>query len=131
MKKIVSITMMMVAIMVATFSFVSCGSDDDDNKKTVTYGMGFDTVESSSIEEMAKISNTFTEAVGKVDGVKFTGLGSSEFIYSGSEDKIVSACKIAEGALANEAIAGTYVFEVYRNDQNKTVIFTYTANVLE
>ena len=30
MKKIVSITMMMVAIMVATFSFVSCGSDDDN-----------------------------------------------------------------------------------------------------
>ena len=33
MKKIVSITMMMVAIMVATFSFVSCGSDDDNKNQ--------------------------------------------------------------------------------------------------
>lgn len=32
MKKILSISMMMVAMMVATFSLVSCSSDDDDNK---------------------------------------------------------------------------------------------------
>ena len=31
MKKILSISMMMLAIMVATFSFASCGSDDDNN----------------------------------------------------------------------------------------------------
>ena len=37
MKKIVSITMMMVAIMVATFSFVSCGSDDDNNDNKNQY----------------------------------------------------------------------------------------------
>ncbi len=131
MKKILSITMMLVAIMVATVSFSSCSSNDDDNNKTVSYGMGFDKVESSNLEEMAKISNTFQEAVGKVDGVKFTGLGSSEFIYSGSEDKIKDACKVAEGALANEAISGTYVFVVYKNDANRTTIYTYTKNVLK
>lgn len=131
MKKILSITMMMVAMMVATFSLVSCSSDDDDNKKTVTYGMGFDEMESESIEEMAKISNTFQQAIGKVDGVKFTGLDSSEFIYSGSEDKIKEACKLAEGALANEAISGTYVFVVYKNNANKTNVYTYMVNVLK
>jgi hypothetical protein len=130
MKKILSITMMMVAMMVATFSFSSCSSDDDDNK-TVTYGMGFDKVESSNLEEMAKISNTFQQAIGKVDGVKFTGLGSSEFIYSGSEDKIKEACKLAEGALANEAISGTYVFVVYKNNAKKTNVYTYMVNVLQ
>lgn len=93
--------------------------------------MGFDKVESSNLEEMAKISNTFQEAVGKVDGVKFTGLGGSEFIYSGSEDKIKDACKVAEGALANEAISGTYVFVVYKNDANRTTIYTYMKNVLK
>ena len=33
MKKILSITMMMVAMMVATFSFVSCSSDDDNTNQ--------------------------------------------------------------------------------------------------
>lgn len=129
-----SIVWMFAAILICGLTvtaFTSCKSDDDDKNKTVTYGMGFDKVESSSLEEMAKIENTFRDAVGKVDGVKFTGLGNSEFIYSGDESKITAACKVAEGALANEAISGTYVFVVYRNEVGKSNVYTYMVNVLQ
>lgn len=132
MKKFLSISMMLVAIMVATVCFSSCGSDDDNNdNRTVSYGMGFSKMDSKYGDETLIIPNTFREAIGKVDGVKFTGLGNSEFIYSGSVDNIITACKAAEAALANEAIKGTYVYNVYKDDVNRTVIYTYMANVLE
>ena len=127
---------MLTAILVCSLTaavFSSCSKSDDDGG-VASYSMGFSKMETHTLDaltEMKKIENAFHTEIGKVDGVKFTGLGGSEFIYSGSEDKIKDACKVAEGALANEAISGTYVFVVYKNDANRSNVYTYQVNVLE
>lgn len=111
-------------------SFSSCKSDDNDNS-VVTYSMGIDSYSSSSLnflEEIQFIENTFQEAVSKVDGVKFTGLGSSTFIYSGGDANIVAACKAAEAGLANKVFESEITFRVHRGE---TAIYTYMTNGLK
>ena len=111
-------------------SLSSCKSDSNDDFDTNTYGMGFSKVD-GDLTEMATIDNAFLKAVGAVNGVKFTGLGESEFIYSGDPSNIVAACKTAEASLANEAIKGIYVYEVFKRNASKTVIYTYQVNTPE
>ncbi len=110
-------------------SLSSCKSDDNDT--TVSYSMGIDKMSSSSLEvlsEMSLIENTFKDAVGKVDGVKFTGLGSSTFLYSGDQANIVAACKAAEAGLANRAFESAIVYKVWRGE---SAIYTYMTKELE
>ena len=71
------------------------------------------------------------EAVSKVNGVNFTGGSEGEFIYAGDPSNIVAACKTAEASLANEAIKGIYVYEVFKRNASKTVIYTYQVNTLK
>ncbi len=110
-------------------SLSSCKSDDNDT--IVTYSMGIDKMSSSSLEvlsEMSLVENTFKDAVGKVDGVKFTGLGSSSFLYSGDQANIVAACKAAEAGLANQAFQSAIVYKVWRGE---SAIYTYMTKELE
>lgn len=110
-------------------SLSSCKSDDNDT--IVTYSMGIDKMSSSSLEvlsEMSLVENTFKDAVGKVDGVKFTGLGSSTFLYSGDQANIVAACKAAEAGLANQAFQSAIVYKVWRGE---SAIYTYMTKELE
>ena len=110
-------------------SLSSCKSDDNDT--IVTYSMGIDKMSSSSLEvlsEMSLVENTFKDAVGKVDGVKFTGLGSSTFLYSGDQANIVAACKAAEAGLANQAFQSAIVYKVWRGE---SAIYTYMTKGLE
>ena len=111
-------------------SLSSCKSDSNDDSDTNTYGMAFSKVD-GDLTGMAKIENTFKDAVGKVNGVKFTGGSEGEFIYDGDPSNIVAACKTAEASLANEAIKGTYVYEVFKRNASKTVIYTYQVNTPE
>lgn len=110
-------------------SLSSCKSDDNDT--IVSYSMGIDKMSSSSLEvlsEMSLVENTFKDAVGKVDGVKFTGLGSSTFLYSGDQANIVAACKAAEAGLANQAFQSAIVYKVWRGE---SAIYTYMTKELE
>lgn len=112
-------------------SLSSCKSDSNDDFDTNTYGMGFSKVEGGDFNGMATIENTFKGAVGKVNGVNFTGGSEGEFIYAGDPSNIVAACKTAEASLANEAIKGLYVYEVFKRNASKTVIYTYQVNTPE
>ena len=61
-------------------SLSSCKSDSNDDSDTNTYGMAFSKVD-GDLTGMAKIENTFKDAVGKVNGVKFTASnGNSIFL---------------------------------------------------
>ena len=111
-------------------SLSSCKSDSNDDSDTNTYGMAFSKVD-GDLTGMAKIENTFKDAVSKVNGVKFTGGSEGEFIYAGDPSNIVAACKTAEASLANEAIKGTYVYQVFKRNASKTVIYTYQVNTPE
>ena len=111
-------------------SLSSCKSDSKDDSDTNTYGMGFSKV-NGDLTEMATIDNAFRNAVGAVNGVKFTGLGENEFIYAGDPSNIVAACKTAEASLANEAIKGIFVYQVFKRNASKTVIYTYPVNTPE
>ena len=111
-------------------SLSSCKSDSNDDFDTNNYGMGFSKVD-GDLTEMATIDKAFLNAVGTVNGVKFTGLGESDFIYAGDPSNIVAACKTAEASLANEAIKGIYVYEVFKRNASKTVIYTYQVNTLK
>ena len=111
-------------------SLSSCKSDSNDDSDTNTYGMAFSKVD-GDLTGMAKIENTFKDAVSKVNGVKFTGGSEGEFIYAGDPSNIVAACKTAEASLANEAIKGIYVYEVFKRNASKTVIYTYQVNTPE
>jgi uncharacterized protein YbjT (DUF2867 family) len=111
-------------------SLSSCKSDSKDDSDTNTYGMGFSKV-NGDLTEMATIDNAFRNAVGAVNGVKFTGLGENEFIYAGDPSNIVAACKTAEASLANEAIKGIFVYQVFKRNASKTVIYTYQVNTPE
>ena len=111
-------------------SLSSCKSDSNDDFDTNTYGMGFSKV-NGDLTEMATIDNAFRNAVGAVNGVKFTGLGENEFIYAGDPSNIVAACKTAEASLANEAIKGIFVYQVFKRNASKTVIYTYQVNTPE
>ena len=110
-------------------SLSSCKSDSKDDSDTNRYGMGFSKVDGDPTG-MATIDNAFFNAVGAVNGVKFTGQGESEFIYDGDPSNIVAACKTAEASLANEAIKGTYEYQVFKRNASKSVIYTYQVNVL-
>ena len=128
-----SILWMFAAILICGLtvtSLSSCKSDSNDDFDTNTYGMGFSKVD-GDLTEMTTISKAFLNAVGTVNGVKFTGLGESDFIYAGDPSNIVAACKTAEASLANEAIKGTYVYEVFKRNASKTVIYTYQVNTLK
>ena len=105
-------------------SLSSCKSDSNDDSDTNSKVDG-------DLTGMAKIENTFKDAVGKVNGVKFTGGSEGEFIYDGDPSNIVAACKTAEASLANEAIKGTYVYQVFKRNASKTVIYTYQVNTPE
>ena len=111
-------------------SLSSCKSDSKDDSDTNTYGMGFSKV-NGDLTEMATIDNAFRNAVGAVNGVKFTGLGENEFIYAGDPSNIVAACKTAEASLANEAIKGIFVYQVFKRNASKTVIYNYEVNTPE
>ena len=111
-------------------SLSSCKSDSNDDFDTNTYGMGFSKVD-GDLTGMATIENTFKGAVSKVNGVNFTGGSEGEFIYAGDPSNIVAACKTAEASLANEAIKGLYVYEVFKRNASKTVIYTYQVNTPE
>lgn len=128
-----SILWMFAAILICGLtvtSLSSCKSDSNDDFDTNNYGMGFSKVD-GDLTEMATIDKAFLNAVGTVNGVKFTGLGESDFIYAGDPSNIVAACKTAEASLANEAIKGTYVYEVFKRNASKTVIYTYQVNTLK
>ena len=95
-------------------SLSSCKSDSNDDSDTNTYGMAFSKVD-GDLTGMAKIENTFKDAVSKVNGVKFTGGSEGEFIYAGDPSNIVAACKTAEASLANEAIKITAIHIIKKN----------------
>ncbi len=111
-------------------SLSSCKSDSKDDTDTNTYGMGFSKVD-GDLTGMATIDNAFRKAVGAVNGVKFTGGSEGEFIYAGDPSNIVAACQAAEASLANEAIKGIYVYQVFKRNASKTVIYTYQVNTPE
>lgn len=127
-----SILWMFAAILICGLTVTSLSScKSDDNDTIVTYSMGIDKMSSSSLEvlsEMSLVENTFKDAVGKVDGVKFTGLGSSSFLYSGDQANIVAACKAAEAGLANQAFQSAIVYKVWRGE---SAIYTYMTKSLE
>ena len=83
-----------------------------------------------ALTEMSKIQNAFHTEIAKVDGVKFTGLESSTFLYSGSESNIKAACEKAEASLMNEAFAKENIF-VYQVSKNGNAIYTYTVNAVQ
>ena len=130
-----SICWMLTAILVCSLTaavFSSCSKSDDDGGVT-SYNMAFsilDTHTLNAFDEMKKIQNAFHTEIAKVDGVKFTGLESSTFIYSGSESNIKAACEKAEASLKNEAFAkeNRYVYEVSKNGN---AIYTYTVNAVQ
>ena len=126
---------MLTAILVCSLTaavFSSCSKSDDDGGVT-SYSMGFSKFETHTLDattEMKKIENAFHTEIAKVDGVKFTGLETSTFIYSGSESNIKAACEKAEASLKNEAFdkKNKYVYEVSKNGNP---IYTYTVNALQ
>ena len=126
---------MLTAILVCSLTaavFSSCSKSDDDGG-VASYSMGFSKMETStisSLDEMKKIENAFHTEIGKVDGVNFTGLGSSTFIYSGSDSNIKAACEKAEASLKNEAFAKENMY-VYQVSKNGNAIYTYTVNGLQ
>lgn len=126
---------MLTAILVCSLTaavFTSCSKSDDDNG-VATYSMGFSKMETSTTDflaEMTKIENAFHNEIAKVDGVNFTGLESSTFIYSGSESNIKAACEKAEASLMNEAFAKGNMY-VYQVSKNGNAIYTYTVNALQ
>jgi len=126
---------MLTAILVCSLTaavFSSCSKSDDDGGVT-SYSMGFSKMETHTLDaltEMSKIQNAFHTEIAKVDGVKFTGLESSTFIYSGSESNIKAACEKAEASLMNEAFAKENIF-VYQVSKNGNAIYTYTVNAVQ
>ena len=126
---------MLTAILVCSLTaavFSSCSKSDDDGG-VASYSMGFSKMETStisSLDEMKKIENAFHTEIAKVDGVNFTGLGSSTFIYSGSDSNIKAACEKAEASLKNEAFAKENMY-VYQVSKNGNAIYTYTVNGLQ
>ena len=126
---------MLTAILVCSLTaavFSSCSKSDDDGGVT-SYSMGFSKMETYTLDaltEMSTIQNAFHTEIAKVDGVKFTGLESSTFIYSGSESNIKAACEKAEASLKNEAFAKENIF-VYQVSKNGNAIYTYTVNAVQ
>ena len=126
---------MLTAILVCSLTaavFSSCSKSDDDGGVT-SYSMGFSKMETHTLDaltEMSKIQNAFHTEIAKVDGVKFTGLESSTFLYSGSESNINAACEKAEASLMNEAFAKENIF-VYQVSKNGNAIYTYTVNAVQ
>ena len=126
---------MLTAILVCSLTaaiFTSCSKSDDDGG-VASYSMGFSKMETHTLDaltEMSKIKNAFHTEIAKVDGVKFTGLESSTFIYSGSESNIKAACEKAEASLKNEAFAKENIF-IYEVSKNGNAIYTYTVNALQ
>ena len=126
---------MLTAILVCSLTaavFSSCSKSDDDGG-VASYSMGFSKMETStisSLDEMKKIENAFHTEIAKVDGVNFTGLGSSTFIYSGSDSNIKAACEKAEASLKNEAFDKGNMY-IYQVSKNGSAIYTYTVNGLQ
>jgi uncharacterized lipoprotein YmbA len=89
MKKILSITMMMVAIMVATFSFVSCSSDDDKNN-------GYRLEVSLKIEEASGLTPEQREKL------EFDAAKKSDNVNYPSDEAAQTATGMVVSAMAEE-----------------------------
>ena len=126
---------MLTAILVCSLTatvFTSCSKSDDDGG-VVSYSMGFSKMETYTLDaltEMSTIQNAFHTEIAKVDGVKFTGLESRTFLYSGSESNIKAACEKAEASLKNEAFDKKNIY-IYEVSKNGNAIYTYTVNAVQ
>lgn len=121
----------MLAVVLASIMFVSCGDDDEENFDEYNYyTVEFATDGGSSSElynEVKLIKETFYKELGIKDG-------QTNFMFKGSVDKcdarVFSCCRAAESKLIGKVWTLRHVFYVKRlvteNGMNKqVVVFTY------
>ena len=101
-KKILFALFAMVCVMAASVSLTACGGDDDD-ETNVEYNLGFSSMKSSDLSEIADIDNTFKSAIG---------VSTDTFTYPAGEEKLKAACEQAAAQLANKAFSGEYTYLV-------------------
>ena len=114
-------SMLMIALICIPFVFASC-SDDEDEVTAVMYSMGFDSLNTSDLSEMATIEAAYQHALGVNDNT-FTLSGS----VSECDSKVISACKNAESALKSKTLKGTYSF-VVTNYTSQKEVYSYRIN---
>ena len=114
-------SMLMIALICMPFVFASC-SDDEDEVTTVMYSMGFDSLNTGDLSEMATIEAAYQYALGVNDNT-FTLSGS----VSECDRKVISACKNAESALKSKTLKGTYSF-VVTNYTSQKEVYSYRIN---
>lgn len=103
-------------VLIGMFAMLLSACSDDDKTVSVTYSMGFENVQSSSISDLSVIENAYKNALG-VDNTTFVLEGTIEEC----DQKVVETCRNVENTLKTQTWSGSYTFEVNNQNSGKTI----------
>lgn len=103
-------------VLIGMFAMLLSACSDDDKTVSVTYSMGFENVQSSSISDLSVIENAYKNALG-VDNTTFVLEGTIDEC----DQKVVGTCRNAENALKTQTWSGSYTFEVTNRNSGKII----------